>query len=146
MDIIPAEQILIIENKTTFIQPLPHAIASPLDADPGKTTLLVWGQGNACLSLKQVPWLHEKRIYYWGDMDLHGLAILGNVRRFLPHTQSLGMDFSSYTRYAQFAVQGEMLERGSWYDYLSPEERKLAEYLISHPKESRIEQERLLQG
>ena len=140
----PAERVLIIENKACFIQELPDYIETLLPVDSPTTTLLVWGQGNACLRLKSAEWLSRKELYYWGDMDLHGLAILGRFRRLFPETRSLAMDMAGYERYSDFAVAGEQLERGSWYDYLYKEERKLADYLLNHHEKSRIEQERIV--
>ncbi|ORC34022.1 hypothetical protein B4O97_14130 [Marispirochaeta aestuarii] len=140
---LPAERILVIENKACFIRPLPPLITSILKRESQETTLLIWGQGNACQRLKEVPWLMRKNLYYWGDMDLHGLAILGRFRSIFPHTLSAGMDLATYKHYTKFAVPGGSLDRGSWYDYLNLDEKELADYLIEHPEISRIEQERV---
>ncbi|WP_319560756.1 Wadjet anti-phage system protein JetD domain-containing protein [Marispirochaeta sp.] len=140
---LPVDRILIIENKACFIRPLPLLVTSKLKKESQEETLLIWGQGNACQRLKEVPWLMSKSLYYWGDMDLHGLAILGRFRRIFPHTLSIGMDFKTYSQHKQYAVRSELLDRGSWYDYLSMKERELSDYLIAHPEKSRIEQERI---
>lgn len=140
----PAERVLIIENKACFIRELPACIESLLAADSPTDALLVWGEGNACLRFKSAEWLSGRELYYWGDMDLHGLAILGRFRRLFPETRSLAMDMAGYEQYAEFAVAGERLERGSWYDYLTSAEKELADYLCEHHQKSRIEQERIL--
>ena len=140
----PAERVLIIENKACFIREIPDYIESFLPADSPAPILLVWGQGNACLRFEEAGWLAGKDLFYWGDMDLHGLAILGRFRKLFPDTRSLAMDIAGYERYSDFAVAGERLERGSWYDYLTSEEQELVDYLFQHHEKSRIEQERIL--
>ena len=139
----PANRVLVIENKASFIQGLPEYIESLLTASSSMVTLLVWGQGNACLRLKEVAWLAERKLYYWGDMDLYGLAILGRFRKQFPDTKSLGMDLNTYKRYSDFTVPGESLVQGSWYEYLTGPEKELADYLVQHPDKSRLEQERI---
>ncbi|MEL1135917.1 DUF3322 domain-containing protein [Desulfitobacterium sp. THU1] len=57
-----------------------------------KEALVIFGLGYGVEVLKSVTWLKEKEIYYWGDIDTHGFAILDLVRSFLPQAQSLLMD------------------------------------------------------
>lgn len=57
-----------------------------------KDALVIFGMGYGVEVLKSVPWLKEKDIYYWGDIDTHGFAILDQVRGFLPQAHSLLMD------------------------------------------------------
>lgn len=141
--VLPVDRVLIIENKACFIQDIPRYIESL--ASPGGLahTLLLWGQGNACLGLKNVSWLGDKELYYWGDMDLHGLAILGRFRKHFPGTRSLAMDMAAYEEYADFAVPGLDPGLGSWYDYLTVPEKELADCLRRNPERSRVEQERI---
>ena len=40
----------------------------------------------------RVPWLQDKAIFYWGDLDTHGFAILDSLRSMLPSVRSLLMD------------------------------------------------------
>jgi hypothetical protein len=42
--------------------------------------------------LGSLPWLREKPLYYWGDIDTHGFAILSRLRRHWEHARSLLMD------------------------------------------------------
>ena len=55
-------------------------------------SVVIFGLGYGVDILKDVPWLREKEIYYWGDLDTHGFAILDQVRSFLPQTKSILMD------------------------------------------------------
>ena len=57
-----------------------------------KEALVIFGLGYGVEVLKSVPWLKEKEIYYWGDIDTHGFAILDQVRSFLPQARSLLMN------------------------------------------------------
>jgi len=38
-----------------------------------------------------VKWLVNKEVYYWGDIDTHGFAILDKVRGFIPKAKSILM-------------------------------------------------------
>lgn len=54
--------------------------------------LVIFGLGYAIDRLTEVPWLHDRRIYYWGDIDTHGFAILHRLRCQLPSVNSFLMD------------------------------------------------------
>ncbi len=42
--------------------------------------------------LAQAGWLARCQVYYWGDIDTHGFAILDQLRTHIPHARSLLMD------------------------------------------------------
>jgi hypothetical protein len=42
--------------------------------------------------LAALPWLAERRLFHWGDIDTHGFAILDRLRARLPDAASLLMD------------------------------------------------------
>lgn len=52
---------------------------------------VIFGKGYGVELLRNVAWLGEKEIYYWGDIDTHGFRILSMARNFLPQTQSFLM-------------------------------------------------------
>ena len=54
-------------------------------------SLVIFGLGYGVDILKEVAWLREKNVYYWGDIDTHGFAMLDQVRSFLPQTKSFLM-------------------------------------------------------
>jgi len=62
-------------------------------------SLVFFGLGYAVDVLKGLPWLHDVRVYYWGDIDTNGMAILNRARITLPQTQSLLMDEDILLRY-----------------------------------------------
>ncbi|WP_414040597.1 Wadjet anti-phage system protein JetD domain-containing protein [Acidithiobacillus sp. M4-SHS-6] len=78
---LPISKVFITENEINFLA-FPDV----------SNALVVFGAGYGFDHLKAVPWLHEKKIYYWGDIDTHGFAILNQLRGFLPHVVSLLMD------------------------------------------------------
>ncbi len=78
---IPGEVVIICENKRTF-ETFP-AVAKGI---------VIWGQGRAVGLLGGAPWLQERRLIYWGDIDTFGLSILSHLRSYFPHTESMLMD------------------------------------------------------
>ncbi len=77
----PARRILIVENEITFL-------ALPELSD----TLAIFGRGYALDALADIPWLGDKAIDYWSDLDTHGFVMLNQLREHYPQTQSLLMD------------------------------------------------------
>ncbi|WP_413751877.1 DUF2220 family protein [Streptomyces sp. R-74717] len=76
--------VYVIENETTYLAfpDQPHSI-------------VIQGGGYAVTQLSALPWLHDVRLVYWGDLDTHGFAILDRLRRAFPHTQSILMNRST---------------------------------------------------
>ncbi len=82
---LPVRRILIVENKQTGLA---------CDDLPG--TVLIMARGYAIDRLHALPWLaRAEHIDYWGDIDTHGLAILGRLRGHLPRVQSVLMDHAT---------------------------------------------------
>lgn len=54
--------------------------------------LVIFGLGYGVDVLRNLPWLAEKQLYYWGDVDTHGFAILNRFRQSFPEARSLLMD------------------------------------------------------
>lgn len=57
-------------------------------------SMVIFGLGYGVDVLKNVSWLSEKEVYYWGDLDTHGFAMLDQVRSFLPQARSMLMEES----------------------------------------------------
>ncbi len=77
----PVARIFITENEINFL-----AFPEVPDA------IVIFGAGYGFENLAAAPWLHQKDIYYWGDIDTHGFAILNQLRGYFPHAASLLMD------------------------------------------------------
>ncbi len=93
--------------------------------------------------LESLPWMKEKRILYFGDLDTHGLAILAECRRLFPQTESVLMDLPTFERWRAFAVTEPKGAEPSP-EHLTPEERALADVLSAG--RLRLEQERIPLG
>ncbi|UCU92068.1 Wadjet anti-phage system protein JetD domain-containing protein [Hydrogenophaga taeniospiralis] len=79
--VLPVRRVFITENEVSFL-------AFPAMAD----SLVIFGSGYGFDALAGASWLHACRVYYWGDIDTHGFAILDQLRAHLPQAQSLLMD------------------------------------------------------
>ncbi|MBL4765316.1 MAG: hypothetical protein JKX67_08585 [Colwellia sp.] len=75
------DRVFITENKT-------NGLAFPVV----NNAIVIFGLGYGIQMLKSVHWLSACQIYYWGDIDTHGLAILSQLRSYFPNTKSLLMD------------------------------------------------------
>ena len=60
------------------------------------------GAGYGWQALAQAKWLNQCEIYYWGNLDTHGFAILDRLRRHFPHTISFLMDEETLLNYPYF--------------------------------------------
>ena len=65
---------------------------SALAFPPVSNALVLFGRGYHFEPLADAVWLQNKNIYYWGDLDSHGFAILAQFRKLFPNTQSILMD------------------------------------------------------
>lgn len=57
--------------------------------------LAIFGGGYAARTLAKPDWMQGMAVIYWGDIDTHGLAILGKLREVLPQTRSILMDIAT---------------------------------------------------
>jgi hypothetical protein len=68
-------------------------------------TVALHGGGYTVPELAGVPWVADSEVWYWGDLDSHGFAILDRLRRHLPHVRSLLMDEATLDRWRDLAVR-----------------------------------------
>ncbi len=87
----PPQRVFITENEINFL-------AFP--DSPG--ALVVFGAGSGFDHFSLVPWLAEVPVHYWGDIDTHGMAILDQLRGFIPHAASLMMDHATLVAHRGF--------------------------------------------
>lgn len=78
---VPIRRVFITENETNFL-----AFPSAPEA------IVVFGAGYGWDALSKAEWLQHRSIYYWGDIDTHGFAILDQLRRRFHHAESFLMD------------------------------------------------------
>ncbi|MBN8683273.1 MAG: DUF2399 domain-containing protein [Chitinophagales bacterium] len=80
---LPVSRVLVVENRNSITQ----VLQAPLP-----DTVVVLGGGYAVSLLRHAKWLKQLRLQYWGDIDTHGLAILGQFRNYFPNVEALLMD------------------------------------------------------
>lgn len=128
-----ARTVFVVENETTYLAlpPVPDAVA-------------VLGSGYAAAVLESLPWLSDRDLVYWGDIDTHGFAILDRLRRRFPHARSMLMD-----RATLLAHQGQWVREATPHvaalAHLHPAEAALYRDLVEDVFGSRVrlEQERI---
>jgi len=132
---LPVEQVFITENKTNF-----------LSFPTRQNAIVMFGQGYAIDLIGSLPWLQDKQIYYWGDIDTHGLHILDRLRKCIPQMNSLLMDKETLLKFKNFWGEESMEKRfTSSLPNLSDKENDLYQALINneYAKNLRLEQERI---
>jgi len=130
----PAHQfVFITENEVNFLT---------LPALPD--SMAIFGAGYGLDSMASLQWLQNKTVYYWGDIDTHGFAILNELRLHVPAAKSILMD-------RQTLLDHESM----WGSEPKPEQRELSRLdqqeseLLSdllndhHGHRVRLEQERI---
>ncbi len=110
-------------------------------------SLVIFGSGYGFEVIRSVDWLQQSTVYYWGDIDTHGFAMLDQLRAQLPHARSLLMDEATL-----------MAHQSHWGEEPKPERRdltrltpqELAVYQLLRDDELRpclrLEQERISFG
>lgn len=128
------ETVLIVENDIT-------ALAFP----PVPDAIIIFGQGYGVdRLLGGANWLQDKPVYYWGDIDTHGLAILNQLRSVLPHTRSLLMEAATLNTY-QSLMGTEPKPTHHQLPNLTEAEQALYHALLNgdYGEQPRLEQERI---
>ena len=124
--------LLIVENKMTFLTlpPVPNGIA-------------LWGKGFQVNVLREIKWLAHIPIWYWGDLDGQGFAILSQLRGYFPQTSAFLMDKETLGAYQDFVVEGTPAQEIVLAN-LRGGETAVYKQLVHH--NWRLEQERITQG
>ena len=101
---IGASTVFVVENEVTYLAlpPIPRSIA-------------VFGGGFASSGLASLPWLADREIIYWGDIDTYGFDILSRLRGHLPQVRSILMNHETL-----------LFHRDHWSTEASPARRPLA--------------------
>ena len=138
---LPASRVFMTENEVNFL-------AFPALPD----SLVIFGAGYGFEVLAGAHWLHQCQLYYWGDIDTHGFAILDQLRAQLPQVQSLLMDRATLLAHpGQWVEEPQPLLRdlprlteleAALFDDLR-EQRLACNQLGGKPASVRLEQERI---
>ncbi|CRN01907.1 hypothetical protein [Pseudomonas sp. 34 E 7] len=128
---IAVTRVFVTENETNFLAfpPVPEAI-------------VIFGKGYGWETLGRAEWLSRCTMYYWGDIDTHGFAILDQLRRKFGHVESLLMDRQTLEAHKELWGQ-ESRQVAHDLPFLTPEERGLFDELRDNRLGSgvRLEQE-----
>lgn len=126
--------VYIIENEINFL------------AFPAlKDALVIFGSGYGFENLSRATWLLKHKIFYWGDIDTHGLNILNSARKFLPHLRSIMMDDATLVSHRDHWVEEQKPFRAVHLDRLTETEHVLYDKLRTDyfGPNIRLEQEKL---
>jgi hypothetical protein len=107
-------------------------------------SMVIFGLGYGLQILNQIGWLNDKKIYYWGDIDTHGFAMLNQIRQYFPNTESLLMNQETLLAHRQLWGEENKPTSRELYN-LRPQEAELYQKIISNKygKNLRLEQERI---
>jgi hypothetical protein len=123
-------RIFITENKMNFLT-LPQT----------QSAIALWSGGGFNISyLKNITLPASTQIFYWGDIDTHGLLIVNQLRSYYPQAATFLMDMNTLTKYTDYWTKGAKTNQAST-TYLTPDELKLFQYLKEN--DIRLEQERI---
>jgi hypothetical protein len=130
---LPVRRVFITENEI-------NGLAFPA----AEQSIVVFGLGYGLDRLGAIPWLRDKSIFYWGDLDTHGFAILDKLRGIFPDARSFLMDRQTLLDHrALWGEEPEQHERPL--PRLSAEEAEIYDDLRFDRlgKHVRLEQERI---
>ena len=125
---LPVKKVLIVENLMNLLT-LPHM----------SDTMAIFGQGFKVLSLKNIEWLKDCKIYYWGDLDAQGFEILSGFRSHYHQTESLIMDKATFDLFYENDL--ETKSKIETLVHLNEEERNMHKLLFKN--KWRLEQEKI---
>jgi len=127
---IAVKTVFIVENKINLL------------AFPNyENALVIFGSGYAVNRLADVDCLQQASLYYWGDLDVDGMAILSQLRQLCPKLQSIMMDMPTLAHCAQLTGVDIRSGAAKNLSYLSGSEQQVYRYLQEH--HLRLEQERI---
>ena len=131
---LPVRRVFIVENLQTGLA---------FGDLPG--TVVFMQQGYAVDLFGAIPWLASVPVFYWGDLDTHGFAILDRLRVHLPEARSLLMDETTLLGHRALWTRENKPYGGASLTHLTEAESRLFANLRSGRwgQGVRLEQERI---
>ena len=127
------ERILLVENETNL-----YLFSSM------PSTLVICSYGKALHLLREIGFLHTTQLYYWGDMDDQGFAMLNDIRNYYSHIISLFMDDATLTHHQKELDTKPVPYKKKDLLLLHPHESRAYEFLLNSSQW--LEQEKLQQS
>lgn len=128
-DHIKPRYVIIVENLINFLTVPPHP-----------NSIALFGGGFAVHLLREVSYLANSQLIYWGDIDAHGFQILSDLRGLFPHVRSVMMDDQTMIDNSNYVLAGNQAQIGH-YVFLNELEQQVAEHVINN--DLRLEQEHI---
>lgn len=135
-DPLQIRSVFVLENEITFLAFPPHP-----------RSIAIFGSGYGFEGVGKAQWMGSRDLFYWGDLDTHGFAILDGFRRHFPNARSFLMDRGTLVMHRdrwmrESKPSRRVLER------LEPHEREVYEDLVANTlgENVRLEQERIGMG
>ncbi len=125
-----AKRIYITENEV-------NGLAFPEMAD----STVIFGLGYGVEILSAIPWLRDRELHYWGDIDTYGFHMLDRLRASFPAARSILMDSRTLHQHRALCVREEKPYTGPARN-LTESERAVYDGLDG----MRLEQERIPYG
>lgn len=106
--------------------------------------VLFHGLGYAVDLLAEIPWMQDRPVWYWGDIDIDGFSILSRMRGYLPKTTSFLMDEETLLRHRDLWSR-DTADRANTLAHLTSEEQAVLTHLQTevYGVRVRLEQERV---
>ena len=133
---LPVKRVFITENDV-------NGLAFPNVSE----SLVIFGLGYGLERLAEVRWFEQKTLYYWGDVDTHGFAILDRLRAAFPEARSFLMDRETLMAHRELWVQEQEGHAGALSRLSAAEQSLFDDLRHDHlgPR-VRLEQERISFG
>jgi hypothetical protein len=115
-----------------------------LSFPPFPNALLIFGRGYSLSVLSQSRWMANKPVWYWGDLDTHGFAMIDMIRHYFPRTRSFLMDEATLLSHKpMWGKEPSPIHRNL--PLLTPDEALVYDALRNHSygPNLRLEQERI---
>lgn len=107
-------------------------------------SMVIFGLGYGLDRLHEIEWLREREVFYWGDIDTHGFAILDRLRATFPDARSLLMDRETLLEHRHLWVEEEKRFVGDLERLTDPERSVFKDLRDNrYGKNIRLEQERI---
>lgn len=124
-------EIWVVENETALYM-LPEI----------ENGLAIWSKGKALSLLTHIPMFRNTNLYYWGDLDEEGFAMLNDFRAIYPHVKSRYMDIACITNHFPYLDIQPRIYRRDQLERLTSKEQEAFDLLVK--KNGRLEQEKIL--